>query len=232
MADDGKHLPKRPKEEIVDIEDSDSANFPEDDEEDEEEELNSQSQSSGSGSGSTGKGRGVKGVQMAPDSTDRKKATHLRCERQRREAINSGYADLKQLLPSHLSPLGCKTTNASILYRACDYIRQLQAEEQRASEEKAKLSAQAMALQIIARQYQQIAIDQEQTTTPGNPASPICLKYKMFQDLMMKWFASYSSQVDTASYPEMTRTVLSWLENGINFEEAVGSLPSSLYNTR
>lgn len=31
---------------------------------------------------------GSRDPKNSPDSTDRKKATHLRCERQRREAIN------------------------------------------------------------------------------------------------------------------------------------------------
>ncbi|PIC41173.1 hypothetical protein B9Z55_008683 [Caenorhabditis nigoni] len=57
-----------------------------------------------------------------PFSTDRKKATHLRCERQRREAINSGYNELKDLIPQTTTSLGCKTTNAAILFSRFESI--------------------------------------------------------------------------------------------------------------
>ncbi len=44
----------------------------------------------------------VTSTQMAPDSTDRKKQTHLRCERQRREAINVNIIN-----PSHPGAYVC-----------------------------------------------------------------------------------------------------------------------------
>jgi hypothetical protein len=33
------------------------------------------------------------------------------------EFLQNGYQELKELLPSSLSAMGCKTTNASILFR-------------------------------------------------------------------------------------------------------------------
>jgi len=154
---------------------------------------------------------------FAPDSTDKKKQTHLRCERQRREAINSGYAELKQLLPSHMAPLGCKTTNASILYRACDYIRQLQGELNKSNEEVSKQKQQLMALQIICAQYEQLAMEQEDGGIGSNGGSN--LKIQMFVNLMEEWFRSFDGQVSTESYPALTKSFLSWLER-LDFENA------------
>ncbi|VDM45649.1 unnamed protein product [Toxocara canis] len=82
----------------------------------------------------------------SPDTTDRKKATHLRCERQRREAINNGYQELKELLPSSLTSLGCKTTNAAILFRAADYLTQLKDDVDNSQENLSQLLAQVQTL--------------------------------------------------------------------------------------
>ncbi len=61
---------------------------------DEDEELVSPTGQEEGGQGLGGSGRrkrkAAKG-EMIPDSTDRKKQTHLRCERQRREAINVSF---------------------------------------------------------------------------------------------------------------------------------------------
>eukprot|EP00080_Pristionchus_pacificus_P016078 PDM76098.1 mxl-2 [Pristionchus pacificus] len=80
---------------------------------------------------------------------DRKKATHLRCERQRREAINNGYNELKELLPPSMTALGCKTTNAAILFRAYDYMKQLESENDTADSDLGQLQAQVLLISVI-----------------------------------------------------------------------------------
>ncbi|VDK76798.1 unnamed protein product [Litomosoides sigmodontis] len=126
----------------------------------------------------------------SPDSTDRKKATHLRCERQRREAINIGYQELKELLPPSFSPIGCKTTNAAILFRAADYLNQLKKEEGDLNETILQLTAQVSALELIAKQYESMAI----------------------QAFLDSCFASFRRQVNVSSLQSVIETLLPWVE--------------------
>ncbi|CAI2349815.1 unnamed protein product [Caenorhabditis sp. 36 PRJEB53466] len=137
---------------------------------------------------------------------DRKKATHLRCERQRREAINSGYNELKDLIPQTTTSLGCKTTNAAILFRACDFMNQLKQDISESDKELAQLSAQAAALEMIASEYEQMA-----SSVPAVGQSSI--QVKMLQLLLDDCFTSFSEQVDFTTYATITRTLLSWVEN-------------------
>ncbi|CAB3403638.1 unnamed protein product [Caenorhabditis bovis] len=137
---------------------------------------------------------------------DRKKATHLRCERQRREAINSGYNELKDLIPQTTTSLGCKTTNAAILFRACDFITQLKNDIDGNDKELQQLTAQAAALEMIAAEYEQMA-----SAVPS--ASTQTIQTKMLQTLLDDCFNSFSEQVDFSTYATITRTLLSWVEN-------------------
>ncbi|EFP08423.1 hypothetical protein GCK72_011803 [Caenorhabditis remanei] len=139
-------------------------------------------------------------------STDRKKATHLRCERQRREAINSGYNELKDLIPQTTTSLGCKTTNAAILFRACDFMAQLKSDITDSDKQLNQLNAQAAALEMIASEYEQMA-----SAVPDSSQSTI--QVKMLQLLLDDCFNSFSSTVDFTTYATITRTLLSWVES-------------------
>ncbi|GMT18340.1 hypothetical protein PFISCL1PPCAC_9637 [Pristionchus fissidentatus] len=136
---------------------------------------------------------------------DRKKATHLRCERQRREAINNGYNELKELLPPSMTAMGCKTTNAAILFRAYDYMKQLEGENSAADQEMIQLQAQVSALRMIAQQYETMTADAPLTSN----ASP---QAKMLQVLLEECFTSFAEEVDPSSYEAITRTLLQWTE--------------------
>ncbi|KFD65886.1 hypothetical protein M514_21985 [Trichuris suis] len=88
-------------------------------------------------------------VGAVDSSTDRKKQVHLKCEKMRREAIKVGYNELKDMLPPDAAPVGYKLTNASILYRAAEFLKKLKLTEKQQSEEISKLHSQLVALQII-----------------------------------------------------------------------------------
>nr|CDJ83788.1 Basic helix-loop-helix dimerisation region bHLH domain containing protein [Haemonchus contortus]CDJ85763.1 Basic helix-loop-helix dimerisation region bHLH domain containing protein [Haemonchus contortus] len=137
--------------------------------------------------------------------SDKKKQTHLRCERQRREAINSGYSDLKELVPQTASAMGCKTTNAAILFRACDYMHQLTSEVKANEKDIQQLNAQISALEMIACQYEAMAAEAPSTTTTS-------LQTRMLQILLDDCFSSFVEQVDFSSYATITRTLLTWVE--------------------
>ncbi|KAJ1364065.1 hypothetical protein KIN20_024064 [Parelaphostrongylus tenuis] len=136
---------------------------------------------------------------------DKKKETHLRCERQRREAINSGYSDLKELIPQTASAMGCKITNAAILFRACDYITQLKSEVEANEKELRQLNAEVSALEMIAAQYESMAAE---TPTSNSSSLQAC----MLKVLMDGCFTTFVEQVDFSSYASITRTLLTWVE--------------------
>ncbi|KJH47992.1 Helix-loop-helix DNA-binding domain protein [Dictyocaulus viviparus] len=137
--------------------------------------------------------------------SDKKKETHLRCERQRREAINSGYSDLKELIPQTASAMGCKITNAAILFRACDYMAQLKSEVSVNEKELEQLNAEVSALEMIAAQYEAMATD-----IPSSNSSSI--QARMLQVLIDGCFSTFVEQVDFSSYASITRTLLTWVE--------------------
>uniref|UniRef100_A0A183D9S4 BHLH domain-containing protein n=1 Tax=Gongylonema pulchrum TaxID=637853 RepID=A0A183D9S4_9BILA len=77
---------------------------------------------------------------------------------------------LKELLPASFYTVGCKTTNAAILFRAADYLNQLKTEEQSAQESLSQLVAQVSALELIAQQYEHMAV----SSTASNKSSIQC----------------------------------------------------------
>ncbi|CAI4227473.1 unnamed protein product [Auanema sp. JU1783] len=137
---------------------------------------------------------------------DKKKETHLRCERQRREAINNGYSDLKDLIPQTPSAMGCKITNAAILFRACEHMSQLNSEVEASNKEIQQLTTQVSALEMIAAQYEAMA---SENTSGGS----VSIQAKMVQALLDECFDSFSEQVDFTSYATITRTLLTWVES-------------------
>jgi len=153
------------------------------------------------------------------DPSERKKQTHLRCERQRREAINSGYSELKDLLPASASFVGCKTTNAAILFRAADYVKSLEAAIEKNSEELAKLQTQYSALEMISQQYENFSIG----TQPS-----LALQLQMLQNFLECCFDSFMTNVDMNSYQALTRSLLTWIEQ-MDFQNATNSLVDPLY---
>ncbi|CAG9535379.1 unnamed protein product [Cercopithifilaria johnstoni] len=141
----------------------------------------------------------------SPDSTDRKKATHLKCERQRREAINIGYQELKVLLPASFSPIGCKTTNAAILFRAADYLNHLKKEEGDLNERVSQLAAQVSALELIAKQYENMAVS---SCTSARSS----IQCQIMQAFLDSCFASFRKQVNVSSLQSVIETLLPWVE--------------------
>ncbi|EYC42196.1 hypothetical protein Y032_0540g3166 [Ancylostoma ceylanicum] len=117
----------------------------------------------------------------------------------------SGYSDLKELIPQTASAMGCKTTNAAILFRACDYMAQLTSEVEANEKELQQLSAQVSALEIIAAQYETMAAE-----APSSNSSS--LQARMLQILLDDCFSSFVEQVDFSSYATITRTLLTWVE--------------------
>uniref|UniRef100_A0A1I7WQS6 BHLH domain-containing protein n=1 Tax=Heterorhabditis bacteriophora TaxID=37862 RepID=A0A1I7WQS6_HETBA len=136
--------------------------------------------------------------------SDKKKQTHLRCERQRREAINNGYLELKELIPQTPSAMGCKTTNAAILFRACEHMSQLTGEVEAGEKELQQLAAQVSALEMIAAQYETMTAETPSTNSSSLQAQMVRLKHDCF--------GSFLEQVDFSSYATITRTLLTWVE--------------------
>ncbi|CAD5213475.1 unnamed protein product [Bursaphelenchus okinawaensis] len=135
------------------------------------------------------------------DSSERKKQTHLRCERQRREAINSGYSDLKELLPASTSFAGCKTTNASILFRAADYVKQLDEEIVEKEKQLNGLSSQQAAMCMIIQQYENMGADK-----------PQAMQIQILKTFLDECFNSFANDVQLTDYQTLTKSLLMWVE--------------------
>ncbi|EYC42195.1 hypothetical protein Y032_0540g3166 [Ancylostoma ceylanicum] len=122
----------------------------------------------------------------------------------------SGYSDLKELIPQTASAMGCKTTNAAILFRACDYMAQLTSEVEANEKELQQLSAQVSALEIIAAQYETMAAEAPSSNSSSLQARMTNLF--QLQILLDDCFSSFVEQVDFSSYATITRTLLTWVE--------------------
>ncbi|TKR57973.1 hypothetical protein L596_030606 [Steinernema carpocapsae] len=136
---------------------------------------------------------------------ERRKQTHLRCEKQRREAINNGYGELKELLPENMVPAGCKQTNASILFRTCDYLKQLEENNQSNEDKLKKKRAKLEGLQMIARQYESMLGD-----ATSSASSPLSLQCQMLRALMETCFQTFANDIDVTDYETLTRTLITW----------------------
>ncbi|CAK5076871.1 unnamed protein product [Meloidogyne enterolobii] len=153
------------------------------------------------------------------NSSERKKQTHLRCERQRREAINSGYSELKDLLPASASFTGCKTTNAAILFRAADYVKSLDSSIEKNEEELSKLQTQFAALEMILQQYENFSFDSQTSSV---------IQLKMLQNFLDKCFESFLANVDVSNYKALTNSLLMWIER-IDFQNMSDALLMPVY---
>ncbi|KAI6176430.1 Max-like protein X [Aphelenchoides bicaudatus] len=135
------------------------------------------------------------------DSSERKKQTHLRCERQRREAINTGYSDLKELLPASTSFNGCKVTNASILFRAADYIKTLDDKIKAKEKQVSGFASSQAAMCMIISQYESMGADRDQP-----------LQTQVLKTFLDQCFDSFVNEVDTNDYQALTKSILLWVE--------------------
>jgi len=152
--------------------------------------------------------------------SERKKQTHLRCERQRREAINNGYNELKDLLPASSSFVGCKTTNAAILFRAADYVKALNMQIEKSEDELAKLETQYSALEMILQQYENFSMD----SRPYNAL----LQLQMLQSFLDTCFESFVANVYCSNYSAFTRSLLMWVER-LDFQRPAEAMLAPIF---
>ncbi|KRY79680.1 Max-like protein X, partial [Trichinella pseudospiralis] len=152
-------------------------------------------------------------------STDRKKQVHLYCEKMRREAIKVGYAELKHLLPSKVTSLGYKLTNANILYRAADCLRELKQNNKDQTEEINRLRSEVVALQIICQNYARLSFQEEENfdrLSDINNAQT--LKFELFREMFDYLGRSFDSSVNFDSYPSLAQSMLVWFEQTVDFQ--------------
>lgn len=63
------------------------------------------------------------------------------------------------MLPVSSSFIGCKTTNAAILFRAAEYVQSLNESIEKCDDELLKLRTQNSALEMILQQYENFSLD-------------------------------------------------------------------------
>ncbi|KRX79569.1 Max-like protein X, partial [Trichinella sp. T6] len=155
-------------------------------------------------------------------STDRKKQVHLYCEKMRREAIKVGYAELKHLLPSKVTSLGYKLTNANILYRAADCLRELKQNNKDQTEEINRLRSEVPRLVgniSNYRNYARLSFQEEENfdrLSDINNANT--LKFELFREMFDYLGQSFDSSVNFDSYPSLAQSMLVWFEQTVDFQ--------------
>ncbi|KRX99540.1 Max-like protein X, partial [Trichinella pseudospiralis] len=155
-------------------------------------------------------------------STDRKKQVHLYCEKMRREAIKVGYAELKHLLPSKVTSLGYKLTNANILYRAADCLRELKQNNKDQTEEINRLRSEVPRLVgniSNYRNYARLSFQEEENfdrLSDINNAQT--LKFELFREMFDYLGRSFDSSVNFDSYPSLAQSMLVWFEQTVDFQ--------------
>lgn len=107
------------------------------------------------------------------------------------------------MLPANSSFVGCKTTNAAILFRAADYVKLLNEEIKKNEEELSKMQTQLSALELIAQQYESFSVD----TKPEVP-----LQVEMMKIFLDSCFENFSKAFDDKDYQSITRSFLQWVE--------------------
>lgn len=60
-------------------------------------------------------------------------------------------------MPQSLSPVGCKTTNAAILFRTVDYINQLKGDIESIDTNLSQLASQVSTLELIIKEYENMS---------------------------------------------------------------------------
>uniref|UniRef100_A0A5S6QLS1 BHLH domain-containing protein n=1 Tax=Trichuris muris TaxID=70415 RepID=A0A5S6QLS1_TRIMR len=170
-------------------------------------------------------------VGAVDSSTDRKKQVHLKCEKMRREAIKVGYNELKDMLPPEAAPVGYKLTNASILYRAAEFLKKLKLTEKQQSEEISKLHSQLVALQIICQNYAQMAVQKSPTFEALETDTVPYLKFELFRALMDFWFESFNNSVEMEEYCKLAQSMLQWFEQKLDFN-VVSSIFDDVYQSK
>merc|ERR1719219_2184807 len=153
---------------------------------------------------------------------ERRREAHTQAEQKRRDAIKKGYEYLQDLVPSinedgTPSTSNAKASKAVVLQKAIEHIQQIEGQKRKQEEDVNGLRKELASLKVIRDTYEEL-VKVHQTSTSGgggeNSGGFVSseTKFRVFQMLMDSLFMSFNDKVSMNNFPELSRCVISWLE--------------------
>jgi len=152
---------------------------------------------------------------------ERRREAHTQAEQKRRDAIKKGYEYLQDLVPNindDGSPASsnAKASKAVVLQKAIEHIQQIESQKKQQEEDVNGLRKELASLKVIRDTYEEL-VKVHQTSTSGGSGDSAGFvsseaKFRVFQMLMDSLFMSFNDKVSMNSFPELSRCVISWLE--------------------
>merc|ERR1712062_394784 len=152
---------------------------------------------------------------------ERRREAHTQAEQKRRDSIKKGYEYLQDLVPSinedgTPSTSNAKASKAVVLQKAIEHIQQIEGQKRKQEEDVNGLRKELASLKVIRDTYEELVkVHQTSTSGGGGENSGFVsseTKFRIFQMLMDSLFMSFNDKVSMNSFPELSRCVISWLE--------------------
>jgi len=153
---------------------------------------------------------------------ERRREAHTQAEQKRRDSIKKGYEYLQDLVPSinedtSPSASNAKASKAVVLQKAIEYIQQCEGQKRQQEEEVMSLRRELASLQIIRDTYDELVKVHQRSTGTGVEGDdgifiPSEVKFRVFQVLMDSLFMSFNEKVGMSNFQELSRCVISWIE--------------------
>jgi len=164
--------------------------------------------------------------QSALSYKERRREAHTQAEQKRRDAIKKGYEYLQDLVPNlnedgspSTSGSAAKASKAVVLQKAIEHIQQVEGQKKKQEDDVNSLRKELASLQIIRDTYDELVkVHQTSTSGGGGEAGddgvfiPSEVKFRVFQMLMDSLFLSFNEKVGMNNFQELSRCVISWLE--------------------
>ncbi|KAK6638370.1 hypothetical protein RUM44_008799 [Polyplax serrata] len=162
--------------------------------------------------------------------TEHRRVCHINAEQKRRYNIKNGFDVLHSLIPYlNLNPK-VKLSKATMLQKGAEYIRQLQAERAKMQEDMEALKYQIDSLSASISNCQSLL---PATGAPISHHRTTKMK-EMFDDFFSLLFEpllqSFNCSVSTASYEDLYRSTLIWVEQHCSLVELRPAVLNSLRN--
>lgn len=158
----------------------------------------------------------------------RRRAAHLQAEQKRRNAIKTGYDELKELLPPFPNDSETtleKATKATIQQRAIDYILSLRKQSAQAADRVQRLRTEVTGIEIMQEQLEQFVTEHVHGTTDSHASADDAqtaaaesdvvtdkAKVEFFSRLVDRLSDSFEECVDVSDFSRLSGTSIHWLE--------------------
>ncbi|XP_037093208.1 max-like protein X [Pollicipes pollicipes] len=151
---------------------------------------------------------------------ERRREAHTFAEQKRRDAIKKGYDMLQELVPTcHAQEGGSgapyKMSKAAVLQKSIEYTQYLLQQKRRQEEELASLRKEAVALQILKANYDQVVKAHQNRPGPQDAQVSDEVKFQVFRAVIDSLFQSFEASVSTSSFAELSGSMIAWMEEDV-----------------